>query len=128
MAILDPCPAPSPSSAEESEAADRTWYVNPNGCSWRSTPIADRPYAFHRKLPGYEPTPLVDLPALAADLGIGRLVIKDESNRFGLPAFKILGASWAICRLLSARLGIDAGAATLDRLRDRLRPRCPSPW
>jgi diaminopropionate ammonia-lyase len=58
------------------------------------------PIAFHRGLPGYAPTPLVAAASLARELGIERLYVKDESSRFGLPAFKFLGASWAISRLL----------------------------
>ncbi len=50
--------------------------------------------AFHRAMDGYEPTPLVAL-------GDG-VWLKDESNRFGLPAFKVLGASWAVERALRA--------------------------
>lgn len=56
--------------------------------------------AFHMALPGYAPTPLRDLPALAAELGIAAVSLKDESHRLGLPAFKVLGASWAIERAL----------------------------
>jgi diaminopropionate ammonia-lyase len=59
--------------------------------------------AFHRSLPGYAPTPLVDARAAAAALGVARVWVKDESSRFGLPAFKILGASWAIHRALEER-------------------------
>jgi diaminopropionate ammonia-lyase len=61
--------------------------------------------AFHRSLPGYAPTPVRDLPELAAELGVGAVMLKDESNRFGLPAFKVLGASWAIERTLRAESG-----------------------
>jgi diaminopropionate ammonia-lyase len=57
--------------------------------------------AFHRALRGYARTPLVDADPLARDLGLDRLWVKDESRRFGLPAFKFLGASWAISRLLA---------------------------
>jgi diaminopropionate ammonia-lyase len=56
--------------------------------------------AFHRALPGYAPTPVRELPALAQELGLGALLVKDESDRLGLPAFKILGASWAVERAL----------------------------
>jgi diaminopropionate ammonia-lyase len=56
--------------------------------------------AFHASLPGYAPTPLRDLPALAGELGLAALGLKDESDRLGLPAFKVLGASWAIERAL----------------------------
>jgi diaminopropionate ammonia-lyase len=59
--------------------------------------------AFHRSLPGYAPTPLVDAKACAAALGVGRVLVKDESSRLGLPSFKILGASWAIHRALEER-------------------------
>lgn len=61
------------------------------------------PAAFHRTLPGYAPTPLVPRPALAARLGLGALYVKDENYRLGLNAFKILGASYAIYRLLRER-------------------------
>ena len=58
------------------------------------------PLAFHRTLPGYAPTPLVEAPAAAAALGVRRVLVKDESSRLGLPSFKVLGASWAIHRAL----------------------------
>ena len=56
--------------------------------------------AFHVALPGYAPTPLRELSDVAAELGLGAVLIKDESDRLGLPAFKILGASWAVERAL----------------------------
>jgi diaminopropionate ammonia-lyase len=52
--------------------------------------------AFHRALAGYEPTPVHRLDAVASELGVAAVQVKDESNRLGLPAFKILGASWAV--------------------------------
>ena len=55
---------------------------------------------FHRSLPGYEPTPLRELPDLAFRLGLGGLFVKDESKRFGIKAFKTLGASYAMYRFL----------------------------
>ncbi len=63
------------------------------------------PIDFHRTLPDYAATPLVDLPDLAERLGIGTLLVKDESSRLGLPAFKMLGASWAAYRCLAERAG-----------------------
>ncbi|KAF8865093.1 tryptophan synthase beta subunit-like PLP-dependent enzyme [Acephala macrosclerotiorum] len=62
--------------------------------------------AFHESLPNYKPTPLVSLPKIAEDLGIGYLLLKDETERLGLTAFKILGASWATYRALAKRLGL----------------------
>ncbi len=57
---------------------------------------SDAALAFHRRLPGYAPTPLRELPGLAAELGVASVAVKDESRRLGLPAFKVLGASWAV--------------------------------
>lgn len=54
----------------------------------------------HRRVPGYRPTPLRELPDLATELGLNAVGIKDESDRLGLPAFKVLGASWAVERVL----------------------------
>lgn len=59
---------------------------------------------FHRSFAEYAVTPLQKLPALAAHLGLGGLYVKDESKRFGLNAFKVLGASYAIGRLLAESL------------------------
>ncbi|MCO1659549.1 pyridoxal-phosphate dependent enzyme [Pseudonocardia sp. S2-4] len=59
--------------------------------------------AFHAGLPGYAPTPLTEIAALAVELGVGRVFVKDESARLGLPAFKVLGASWAVDRILAGR-------------------------
>jgi diaminopropionate ammonia-lyase len=65
--------------------------------------------AYHASLPGYAPTPLAEVPALAAELGVGRVLVKDESARLGLPAFKVLGASWAVRQVL-ATPGPDGAA------------------
>lgn len=79
-------------------------------------PPGPQVHAFHQRLPGYAPTPLRDLPALAERCGVGRVLVKDESQRLGLPAFKILGASWAVYRLLCRRLGGEPAWETLDDL------------
>ena len=55
---------------------------------------------FHRGLDGYAPTPVRALGGIAAGLGLGAVLLKDESDRLGLPAFKVLGASWAVERAL----------------------------
>ena len=56
--------------------------------------------AFHERLPGWSETPVRQLDGVAAELGLAGVALKDESDRLGLPAFKILGASWAIERAL----------------------------
>ncbi len=83
------------------------------------------PLVFHRKLPGYAPTPLVDCPKLASRLGVGRLLIKSEISRLGLPAFKILGASWATYRCLVERLGHEPQWRTVDDLKNAFAPLRP---
>ncbi len=60
---------------------------------------------FHRSFPMYAPTPLALLPETAKALGIGEIYVKNESYRLGLNAFKVLGGSYAIGNILSARLG-----------------------
>lgn len=68
---------------------------------------AERARAFHRSFPMYAPTPLVRLDALARRLRLGAVYVKDESRRFGLNAFKVLGGSYAIARHIAAALGRD---------------------
>ena len=63
--------------------------------------------AFHEALPEYAPTALVPLPELAESLGIKAAFIKDESTRFGLKAFKGLGGSYAVFRVVCDKLGLD---------------------
>jgi diaminopropionate ammonia-lyase len=57
--------------------------------------------AFYSARPELRATPLHDLPSLARKLHIGKLVAKDESARFGLNAFKLLGARFAIDTLIA---------------------------
>jgi len=61
--------------------------------------------AFHRQLPGYKPTPLVRLEKLARAWGYTDIFVKDEGPRFGLNAFKVLGGSYAVARLICQKLG-----------------------
>lgn len=80
-----------------------------------------RAAALHRSLPDYAPSPLVDMPDLAALCGLGRLWVKVESSRFGVPSFKMLGASWACYRALAERVGVALDATfDLDELGARL--------
>lgn len=74
---------------------------------------------FHQRFPGYAPTALVGLPALARDAGVGAVYVKNESDRCGLPAFKILGASWGTYRAVTKRLDLPLGT-TLDALHQAL--------
>ena len=73
--------------------------------------------AFHSSFPQYAPTPLAELSALAAQMGLKSLLVKDESQRFGLNAFKVLGGSYAIARHIAARLGLRPEEMTFAVLR-----------
>lgn len=66
-------------------------------------PMPTAPRELHRRLPGYLPTALHSSDDLASELGVAEVLVKDESERFGLPAFKILGASWASYLVLQHR-------------------------
>ena len=82
-------------------------YTNPQARHWRSDHAPDLQLIqnFHHKLPEFNESPLVPLDSLAKELGVRAAFVKDESSRLGLPAFKILGASWgtfrAICKVAS---------------------------
>jgi diaminopropionate ammonia-lyase len=102
--------------------------INPNARETIDGPPPDRePLRFHQRLPGYGETPLVDAPRLADTLGIGKVFVKDESSRLGLPAFKVLGASWAVYRTLEERLGGEGFGdwREIGELRARLEPLRP---
>ncbi len=81
--------------------------INPlrDGQDWSAPPeaIAD----FHRRMPAYSPTLLLDAPDLAERLGVGRVLVKAETRRMGLPSFKILGASWATYQAICAHIGSE---------------------
>ncbi len=78
---------------------------------------------FHKSFPQYEVTPLTPLSNLASYLGLKRLYVKDESYRFGLNAFKVLGGSYAIARYIAGQLGKDVSEVpyqvlTSEKLRE----------
>ena len=76
--------------------------------------------AFHSQIDGYQPTPLVSLPALATHLGVKAILVKDESKRFGLNAFKVLGGSYALGRQLAKHLNVDIAEIDLKTVSSRL--------
>jgi len=96
-----------PVTARPHPARQRTvppaWFAHPAARDWTCAPAPVEVLDFHAALPGYAATPLAELPALAVRLGVGRVFVKDESSRLGLPAFKALGASWAVHRVLAGR-------------------------
>ena len=71
---------------------------------------------FHQSLPGYLATPLVILEELASRLGIDVLMVKDESQRIDLKAFKVLGASYAIAKEIQKQLGLNDEELNFDAI------------
>lgn len=69
---------------------------------------------FHRRLPGFTQTPLISLDDLTEELGVKKLFVKDESSRLGLPAFKILGASWGTFRAIAQMVSLSLDANLSD--------------
>ncbi len=70
-----------------------------------------------RGWPGYAPTPLHDLAAVAAAAGVGALALKDEAGRFGQASFAALGGAYAVARVLCvalARRGVTGAISTAD--------------
>ena len=77
---------------------------------------AEKVRSFHRSFPEYSVTPLVELKKLAEELRVQNIFVKDESYRFGLNAFKVLGGSYAIAREIGRLLDLDETELTLERL------------
>ena len=78
--------------------------------------------AFHQSFPQYTVTPLAKLDGMAGELGLGGLFVKDESYRFGLNAFKVLGGSFAMARYIAQKTGKDVSETSYDYLTsDKLR-------
>lgn len=87
---------------------------NNNTCAIETTTDLSVVRRFHQQLPGYSLTPLVRLEEVAAKLSVRSVFVKDESARFGLPAFKILGASWGSCRAIIEKTGIPIESSLED--------------
>lgn len=68
---------------------------------------AEKVHSFHSSFPMYQKTPLKELKNTARELGLGTAYVKDESYRFGLNAFKVLGGSYAIGNYIACKLGTD---------------------
>lgn len=71
---------------------------------------------YHESFPEYAATPLADLKNLAAYLGISSLRVKDESYRFGLNAFKVLGGSYCVGSYIAGKLKIDIDEMSFGKL------------
>jgi diaminopropionate ammonia-lyase len=80
--------------------------------------VAEKVHRFHLRLPNYKPTRLVSLKGLAKQWGLGNIYVKDESTRFDLKAFKVLGSSYAVARLICNKLGFRMEDTNFNQLND----------
>ncbi len=74
---------------------------------------------FHQSFKEYEMTPIHDLKNLATEMGVEKIWVKDESYRFGLNAFKVLGGSYAIVKYLSQKLEIAISELSFEKLKSK---------
>ena len=78
--------------------------------------VAEKVNRFHKSFPIYEPTPLRELENLALKLGVKNIMVKDESYRFGLNAFKVLGGSYAIGSYIAKKMNMDIDDLPYDKM------------
>ncbi|WP_026574619.1 diaminopropionate ammonia-lyase [Bacillus sp. UNC438CL73TsuS30] len=71
---------------------------------------------FHKSFPEYKVTPLHSLEELSKQLGVSNIWVKDESYRFGLNAFKVLGGSFAVGKYLAKKLNVDISELSFEKL------------
>jgi diaminopropionate ammonia-lyase len=87
--------------------------LDPRDGETLSVEAAEEVERFLRHRENHAVTPLRALPALARELGVGAIYIKDEGLRLGLGSFKALGGSYAVIRLV-----LDTAAERLGRVID----------
>lgn len=84
--------------------------------SFLNEEVAKTIHDYHASFPMYENTPLVSLSKMAKMTGVKDIFVKDESYRFGLNAFKVLGGSYAIGEVVAEKLGIPLKELSFERL------------
>lgn len=78
--------------------------------------IAREVHDYHKSFPMYEETPFLELKNLAEKAGVKNILVKDESYRFALNAFKVLGGSYAIGKVIAEKLDMDIKDLTFEKL------------
>lgn len=84
--------------------------------SFLNEEVAREVHDYHMGFPMYKKTPFVDLKNFAEKAGVKNILVKDESYRFGLNAFKVLGGSYAIGKVIAEKLGMDIKDLTFEKL------------
>lgn len=81
--------------------------------------VVEKVRNFHKSFPEYKVTPLHSLDELSKQFGVRNIWVKDESYRFGLNAFKVLGGSYAVGKYLTERLNVDISELSFEKLRSK---------
>ncbi|MGE8020631.1 diaminopropionate ammonia-lyase [Peribacillus frigoritolerans] len=81
--------------------------------------VVEKVRNFHKSFPEYEVTPLQSLDEFSKQLGFSNIWVKDESYRFGLNAFKVLGGSYAVGKYLAEKLNVDISELSFEKLRSK---------
>jgi diaminopropionate ammonia-lyase len=97
----------------------RIQFRGKHSVEFMSRTVSRRVRMFHQSFPDYQPTPLYSLMELAKKFNVDKIWIKDESSRFGLNAFKVLGGSYAIGFYLSKLIGVDVGNLSFELLKSQ---------
>lgn len=84
--------------------------------SFLNKDVAIEVHNYHNNFPMYEETPFVELKNLSEKIGVKNILVKDESNRFGLNAFKVLGGSYAIGKVIAEKLNMDIKNLDFEKL------------
>ncbi|MCH6265898.1 diaminopropionate ammonia-lyase [Neobacillus citreus] len=79
--------------------------------------VVEKVRNFHKSFPEYKVTPLHSLDKLSKQLDVSHIWVKDESYRFGLNAFKVLGGSYAVGKYLAEKLNVDISELSFEKLR-----------
>ncbi|WP_066320224.1 diaminopropionate ammonia-lyase [Bacillus sp. FJAT-29814] len=79
--------------------------------------VVEKVRNFHKSFPEYKVTPLHSLDQLSKQFGVSHIWVKDESYRFGLNAFKVLGGSYAVGQYLAEKLNVDISELSFEKLR-----------
>ena len=84
--------------------------------SFLNRDVAEEIRSYHASFPMYDETPLVELKEFAKKVGVKEIFVKDESCRFGLNAFKVLGGSYALGKVVAEKLGEELKELPFERL------------
>ena len=90
--------------------------LSPSVLEFANLKTASKVEKFHHSISGYKPTPLVNLSQLAKRLDVKNIFVKDESHRFDLNSFKVLGASYAIAKYLAEKLELKSDELEFNKI------------